>query len=441
MKIPRLLLLFVLSLSPLLGAAELPRLPAGLVEQAVRLKAPRWKFVGKAVMREIPETFALQVTAVAAFQEPDRLVDGRTLATHLAEKLRFILVTKTPYPDGSTNEPEALGGIGGWTHHVPAHVLLLAKRTPAVWAQLSADEKGRADLLMQALALAAHFCLDDDNDYYLRLDGWSLNHKTWNPNIAEGYADVIVAAALYFGADELDAFFKSFDFDRFIARLDAANFQNIRRGWTWTPAIKELMMHGGAIAVPADQAFAQGIVSQGAGVRNTFTLHGDSLHEPWLIFRGQALRMFDKAVRTRVEVGQGPNTTSRLLHDASAAEVSPWEGQMGMFHEFESTDWNGTRTSLQYAYEGAMIVIPTAVTLKLVGAWDAARGGDVLERRMGVGMGDLLFKAKEGYLGYSQAKFYETHWAQNLAPMGADFIVGLWSTFFAPSPPPSKEVH
>lgn len=421
-----------------LHAATTATLPADLVERAVRLKAPRWKFVNKAVMREIPETFALQVTACAAFQEPDRVVDGKTLATHLAEKLRYILVTPRPSPqaDGSTNEPESLGGIGGWTHHVPAHALLLAKRTPAVWAQLSAEEKGRADLLMQALALAAHFCLDDDNDYYVRLDGASLNHKSWNPNIAEGYADIIVVASLYFGADELNAFFKSFDFDKFIARLDAANFQNIKRGWTWTPAIKDLMMKGGSIAVPSDALLAQGITSHGAGVRNDFTLNGDSLHEPWLIFRGQALRMFSKVVRTRVEVGAGPILTSRLLHDASNADVSPWEGQMGMFCEFESSDWNGMRTSLQYAYEGSMIIIPTAVTLKLVGAWDYKRGGEVIERRMGVGMSDLIFKAKEGYMSYSQAKFYETHFDKNLAPMGADFIFSLWKTYFtAPAKP------
>jgi hypothetical protein len=440
MKFILTLLVITLS-SPWLAATPPPnRLPTDLIERAVRLKAPRWKFVEKVVMREIPETFALQVTAVAAFQEPGRIVDGKTLATHLAEKLRFFLVTEKAYADGSTHEPESLGGIGGWTHHVPAHALLLAKRTPAVWAQLSAGEKARADLLMQALALAAHFCLDDDNDYYLRLDGWSLNHKTWNPNIAEGYADVIVVAALYFGADELNAFFKGFDFDQFIARLEAANFQNIKRGWTWTPAIKDLMMNGGSIAVPADQMLAQGVVSRGAGVRNPFTLHGDSLREPWLIFRGQALRMFSKVARTRIEVGNGPapDKTSRLLHDASPAEMSPWEGQMGMFHEFEATDWNGMRTSLQYAYEGAMIIIPTAVTLKLVGAWDAERGGDVIERRMSVGMADMLFKAKEGYLGYSQAKFYETRWEKNLMPMGADYIVGLWESFFAPPPPPSK---
>ena len=433
-------LLFSLLLAlaaPLFAALPSPgHLPSDLIERAVRLKAPRWKFVGKVVMREIPETFALQVTAVAAFQEPGRMVDGKTLATHLAEKLRYILVTQTAYPDGSTNEPEALGGSGGWTHHVPAHALLLAKRTPAVWSQLSADEKARADLLMQALALAAHFCLDDDNDYYLLLDGYSLFHKSWNPNHVEGYVGAIISASLYFGPDELNAFFKGFDFDKFIARLDAANFQNIKRCWTWNPAIRDLMMNGGPIAVPEKQLLAQGVVTRGLGVRNDFTLNGDTLRDPWRLHRAQAVRLFSKAVRTRVIASA--DFTSSLMNRASAATESPWEGQMGMMQEFESTDWDGLRTSLGYAYEGAMIDIPTAVTLKLVGEWRANDGGDMLERRMGVGMGDMLFKAREGYRSFSQAKPREYNWEEHLLPMGSDFIVGLWQSFFAPPPPPSK---
>jgi hypothetical protein len=433
----RSFLLLALALAvPLPAATALPTLPPDLIELAVRTKAPRWKFVEMTRVREMRETFALQVAAVAAFQTPDAIVDGQTLATHAAEKLRFFLVTPELYPDGSSREPEAQGGIGGWSHHVPAHALLLAKRTPAVWAQLSADEKARADLLMQALALAAHFCLDDDNDYYLLLDGYSLFHKSWNPNHVEGYVGAIISASLYFGPDELNAFFKSFDFDRFIARLEAANFQNIKKCWTWNPAIRDLMMHGGSIAVPEKQLLAQGVVTRGLGVRNDFTLNGDTLHQPWLLHRGQALRLFSKAVRTRVTANA--EFTSGLMHRASPATESPWEGQMGMLHEFESTDWDGTRTSLGYAFEGVMIDIPTAVTLKLVGEWRANEGGDLLERRMGVGMGDMLFKAREGYRSYSQAKVREYNWEDTLLPMGADFIVGLWSTYFAPPPPPSK---
>lgn len=419
-----------------LPAATLPVLPADLVGRAVRTKAPRWKFVAKQRMRELPETFALQVTALAAHQSPDTMVDGKTLATHLAEKLRFILVTPGPYPDGSSREPEAQGGIGGWTHAVPAHALLLAKRTPAAWAQLSADERARADLLMQALALAAHFCLDDDNDYYLLLDGYSLFHKSWNPNHVEGYVGAIISASLYFGADELNAFFLQFDFDRFITQLGAANFLNIKNCWTWNPAIRGLMMNGGPVAVPADQILARGVVTRGAGVRNTFTHDGLSLREPWALHRAQAVRLFSKAVRTRVTANR--EFTSELMHRASAATESPWEGQMGMLHEFESTDWDGLRTSLAYAFEGAMIDLPTAATLKAVGEWRAAEGGDLLERRMGVGMGDLLFKAREGYRSFSQGQPREYWWEKDLEPMGAEFIFGLWQACFAPPPPPSK---
>jgi hypothetical protein len=435
----RLLLFLTLALGTVIAGAETAppnHIDPALVERAVRTKAPRWKFVAKQRLRELPETFALQVTAAAAFQNPETIVDGKTLATHLAEKLRFILVTPQPYPDGSTREPEAQGGIGGWTHHIPAHALLLAKRTPAVWNQLTADEHARADLLMEALALAAHFCLDDDNDYYILLDGYSLFHKSWNPNHVEGYVGAIISASLYFGPDALNELFRTFDFDSFVARLDAANFRNIKNCWTWNPAIRGLMMNGGSITVPADQVLAQGVVTRGAGVRNTFTLNGETLHQPWALHRAQAVRLFSKAVRTKIII-QGENT-SALLHHASDATESPWEGQMGMLQEFESTDWDGLRTSLGYAYEGVMIDIPTAVTLKLVGEWRSTEGGDMLERRMGVGIGDMLFKAHEGYRSWSQGKPHEYSWEKDLQPMGADFVIGLWRAYFAPPPPPSK---
>ncbi|MDP2138870.1 MAG: hypothetical protein Q8J74_13550 [Candidatus Didemnitutus sp.] len=418
------------------AASPLPLLPDELIAQAVRTPAPRWKFVNPDRYRELPGTFALQVTAAAAFQSPESMVDGKTLATHLAEKIRYFLVSPSVDADGTTREPEAQGGIGGWSHHVPAHALLLAKRTPAVWEQLSADEHARADLLMEALALAAHFCLDDDNDYYLLLDGFSLFHKSWNPNHTDGYVGVIIAASLYFGPADLNARFLAFDFDSFLARLEAANFQNIKRCWTWSPEIRGLMMHGGPVAVPATQILAQGVVTRGAGVRNTFTLDGITLHEPWAMHRAQAVQLYSKAVRTHV-VHSGA-VASRLLHRTSTATESPWEGQMGMLHEFESTDWGGLRTSLGYAYEGVMIDIPTATTLKLLGEWRADEGGDMLEKRMGVGMGDLMFKAREGYHSLFNGRSADYGWERDLVPMGGEFIVGLWQTYFAPPPPPSK---
>jgi hypothetical protein len=431
-------------LVPLLGivlalpsfSAAQPRLPVDLVEKAVRTSPPRWRFVSKARVREIPETFALHVTAVAAHESPDTLVDGKPLASHFAEKLRSFLVTPEPYPDGTTREPEAQGGLGGWTHHVPAHALLLAKRTPAVWDRLSADERARADLLMQALAVAAHHTLDDDNDYYVLLDGYSLFHKSWNPNHVNGYVGVIVAASLYFGADELNAFFRAFDYDTFMTRLDAANFQNIRQCWNWNPEMRGLLMNGGPITTAETHALANNVVTRGRGVRNDFTIDGFTLHDPWHIHRAYALRLYSKATRTRVTVKS--DYTTSLMNLRSAAIDSPWEGQMGMLHEFESTDGRGLRSSLTYCFEGAMIDVPTAVMLKLMRVWSPENGGDTLERRMGVGLADLRFKAQEGYRGWSNGRPNESSWEKNLLPMGADYIYALWETYFAPPPAPSR---
>lgn len=111
---------------------------------------------------------------------------------------------------------------------------------------------------------------------------------------------------------------------------------------------------------------------------------------------------------------------------------------MGMLMEFESTDWDGLRTSLAYAFEGAMIDIPTATTLKLVGEWRSQEGGDLLEKRMGVGMADMLFKAHEGYESWSLGKPHEYDWETYLLPMGSDFITGLWQTYFAAPPEPTE---
>jgi hypothetical protein len=424
----------LLGLASVAGAAPArpSSFPPELLARAVATPAPRWKYVDGRRHAEMAPTFALQFTAVAAHETPNLVVEGKPLAAHLAEKLRSFLVTPEAEPDGATREPEALGGIAGWTHNTAAQALLLARRTPDVWTQFSEDERQRADLLMEALAIAGHFCLDDENDYYVLLDGKTHFHRSWNPNHVEGYVGVVVAASLYFGSDALNAKFKSFDFDAFLARLDAANFQNIRRCWTYHPAIRGLMMNGGSIALGEHAVLAIGVVTSGAGVRNTFTYDGIPLDQPWQLHRSQAVRLFSKAVRTRVTI-DGDNT-SYLLGRASNAQVSPWEGQMGMCHEFESTDWDGLRTSAMYAYEGAMIDLATASTLKVLGEWRANEGGDMVEKRMSVGMADLRFKVREGYRGWSQGKQHFTWWEKDLEPIGAAYVFGLWESLFA-SPP------
>lgn len=413
-----------------------PLFSDALLTQAVAEKAPRWKGTPGQRYREMKEVFALHLTALAAHRAPQRTIAGTTLADDVAQKILSFLRSGGPDADGFSREPEAYGGLGGWTHSAAAHTLLLAKRTPEIWRHFSADDRHRADLVMHALAVAAHFTLEDGNDYPVAMDGVSIIYKSWNPNITEGYADVIIAASLYFGADELDTFFTAFDFDAFVTELRAVHFHNILRGWTHTPAIRDLVMRGGEFTGPGGPPpKSGGTTGRGHGVRHPFHYRGWPLSQPWEIYRLQANLMFSRNVRTQVTV-TGDNRT-HLMQRATRAEFSPWEGQMGMLLEFETTDWNGMRSSLGYAFEGAMIHLGTAATLRVLGEWrDDAAGRDI-ERRMSVGIADLMFKAKEGYRGWSLGLERLNWLEQDLQPMGSDYIFPLWTELFSPAPEPT----
>ena len=105
--------------------AAAPPFDPVLLERAVAEKSPRWKFVRGTRYRELPETFAMQLVAISAAQDPNHRVGDTTLAESLATKIQFFLRNDGPDADGNTNEPEAQGGIGGWSHNAAAWALLI----------------------------------------------------------------------------------------------------------------------------------------------------------------------------------------------------------------------------------------------------------------------------------------------------------------------------
>lgn len=398
---------------------------------ACREESPRWKFVAGTRYREMPRVFALQLLALAARAEPGRRIAGATLAEHLVSKLHPLLGGLPPDAEGHTREPEAQGGIGGWTHAAAAWSLVLTKETPEAWSRLPGAEKHRADLIMRALAVAGHFTMGDGNDCHVLLDGVSVHHKGWNINMTEGYVDVLAAAGRWLGGEPLDAFFAGFDFEPFVAELQAAGLHNIVRCWTHRPEIADLLMHGGRHRLPPPKTplAMGGLEGVAQGVRRPFAFQGIRATEAWALHCLWGFRQFARAVRTRIIV-QGDSHT-HLLQRATAAEVSPWEGRNGMCTEFETTDWFGVRSSLTYAFEGVMINVGTAASLRVLGLWPDDAAGRELERRMAVGMADLMFKAREGYRGWAHGR-ENIAGAEDLVGHGAEFVGPMWSELFAP---------
>ncbi len=397
---------------------------------AINEESPRWKFVPGTRYREMPRTFALQLLALAAYGEPAREVGGRSLASALIEKLHPLLGgLPADDPEGNTREPEAQGGISGWTHAAPAFTLLLAKRMPSVWSQLSEDEHHRADLIMQALAIAGHFTMSDANSYHVLMDGISNHDKSWNINITEGYVDVLIAAGLYFGAPQLNAWFQQFDFDAFIAEADRMGLRNIVRSWTHRPFIRDLVMNGGRYSREGCEGptFERKIACNGRGVRCECFFQGYGLEQSWEIFRTQSTRQFSKACRTEVAALAGEST--RLLQRETAATVSPWEGQLGMCVEFETNDWYGIRSCLTYVFEGVMIQLGTAASMRVLGLWPDNAEARYLEQCMAVGVSDLMFKGREGYRGWAHGKEVIEGFEQ-MTERGSDYVFPMWSELF-----------
>ncbi len=385
-----------------------------------------------------PTTFALQLTAVAAHLNPDRKIGDHALAEDVTATLRTLLDGAGPDAEGHTREPDAAGGIAGWTHNAAAQILLLAKRPPAIWTALSPAGRQRADLTMHALAAAGHHLTDDDNDDHTRIDGIGLQHKRWNPNIAEGYVgyvDMMATASLYFGAKDLNNFFLTFDFNAFNAQLKAANLLNIYRCWHHEPAMRELFMGGGAYTHRNSPAPSQpeGVPACGAGIRNSYSYQRRTLAQPREIYRTQCDRMYAKSVRTIIVI-DGANHP-RLLQRASTATLSPDEGHMGMCYELESMDGPGMRTSIIYAFEGLIINLGTAATFRVPRLWSDHLSGRDIERRMAVGVSDTMFRAKEGDRGWAGGKETIAWLAKDLQPLGSDYISPLWSEFFPPVTP------
>lgn len=402
---------------------DAPKFDPELLTRAVAEKPPRWKFIRGTRYRELPETFAMQLVAIAAAGHPNQPIGDTTLAKSLATKIQFFLRNDGPDADGNTREPEAQGGIGGWSHNAAAWSLLIAKRTPEVWTLLTADDRHRADVLMHALAVGGHFTHGDANDYHVLLDGISWYHKSWNPNHIEGYAGVMIAAAAYFGPDELNAFFRNFDYATFRQELIDLQFQNILQTWENEPAMAGLLMQGGDYQRPNRPP------GHGRGIRQDFTYRGRTLHQPWEIYQTQADRLWSKAVRTQVNIHGDAH--GRLLQQRTDATVSPYEGRMGMIYEFEAMDNAGLRTSLGYAYDCVMIHLGTAASFKALGMWqDDATGRDI-EQRMAVGMADLIFKANEGYEGWANGRV-SSYDITDLQQNGSDYIFALWHGLFSP---------
>ena len=315
------------------------------------------------------------------------------------------------------HEPNAGGGLNGWTHSAIAQAFLLVKSTPEVWSRLNADEQNRMDWIMRALAVAGHFGYDDGNDYKTSMHTDDNSYKKWNPN-HRLYLFVVLAASQYFGPDELNNIFTSFDYDEYLKKFDELGFTNIKAVWTcfdWKP----LMENGGTYLSPKSNKE----MGTGTGVRHPFTYEKIPL--------GNIVEIFALAQEYNYSdtVTNGIEGKSWILDNGS----SPFLGQTGMMREFNSHDAAGTRSSLSYCEENFSPYTIMYITLDVLGLLpkDSPRIQEIGKRIL-VGNGDFLYKKETGFHSFQHGKGKDSVKGESAKWLPFPIVIELWSKYLGP---------
>ena len=332
---------------------------------------------------------ALYYLTLAAYLDESTAASDGTLAKDAAlTQLRALI-------EGG-NEPYACVGPY-WSHAVVAASLVLVKNTPAVYDELSQDEKDRMDWLMKALAIAGNWGFNDQNNYKTGFDLLGNFNKAWNPNYRNTYLNVVISAAMYFGAEELDEIYTSFSYDEYMAKFEEYGFTNIMH--TWSVAGKDLMENGGectllgGIGASGMEAGQSG--GKGAGVKIAFQYNGMGLDDLDGIFSSLLDYTYGAVVASSHGV-EGGEYYSYIL----SGKPSPYEGYNGMMYEFCS----GSRSSAGYCYDSMMILMSMYANFKLFAGWDSSEDWQqTFDSWIYVGTEDLIFKLTEGYKGYSSS--------------------------------------
>lgn len=309
-------------------------------------------------------------------------------------------------------EPSCRGALSGWIDGPVSQAFALAKHTPAVWNQLSKQEKEKVDFIMSYMAVVFNYHQNYLNNPKKDLSQKYDAQKGWNPNMQEGGIHTMIAAYLYFGgADKVNEILANFSYDEYIAKMDEYGFTNVKYFFELTG--KELLEEGGIDA-------GGGVVK---GAKLPFTYMDTSTSEeipydPYLLFRSTALRQFCHVVSSTVYDGRG------YIGDGS---TSPYEGRMGMCMEFKAQDGNGIRTDAHYVTLSLRNTIPTRATLEALGYWNGD-DRDEIDELMYVGIGDYFYKVDpehEGYYGHQ--KGHDTHQVeQNFNDQGHEFYKQVW---------------
>ena len=291
--------------------------------------------------------------------------------------------------------PTATGGYQDQKQLGTAFLFLLAKRTPAIWNELSQAEQALIDLIMEAFTYSSTFTTKDEVAGNLGMNGDTNLNRDWNPNYQNGMVGMIIVTALYWGFTEFEAKLAAYDDAAFVAKLRANRMNNL-------------------LATYANPSRPNGALVQ-AGLRkmvngSIYRFHGISERDLLGLFNYIASRTFSATISCGLNNGAGIDGYGRIVKNCN---LLPNVGRKGMMLEFDGWDAEGKRSSADYNW-GAWYVLNYSRAALQIEGWlttstreQNATLADTMNRYQ-MGSIDLWFKISPekggGYLDYEHGR-------------------------------------
>jgi|GEM_PF-2056815 len=317
--------------------------------------------------------------------------------------------------------PTGRGGIGEWVDGTVAMAIALARHNPEVWDLLSADTKVRADVIMTSLAISGNHLHNYANTHNVDMSHIYEWNKSWNPNLTEGYVDMMIGVYYYFGgADEVNAIFDGFDVNVHIAKLEQYGYlviagyykKNIDRltlGGSYTDTVYR---NNQPFNVTSTYVPMKGLHFTYRDINNSTRIQ----YDPIELYKSVAKVMYNRVGVSEFNfVATIDGVQQNVRVGIADMSKSPFDGLLGMANELNSIDGNGLRSDGGYVLDNWKTSIPAAATIKAFGDWKGEGINDI-ESRMYVGSEDFLFKinpARGGYNGWEKGK--KSHFSENSA--------------------------
>ena len=291
---------------------------------------------------------------------------GKTVDGALLAQVRNLI--------GGGHEPDADGGLEGWSHAPVAQALLLLKHGPA-WSELSSAEQNKVALVEEAMGFGGDYAYNDANNFSSGICGFGNFAKTNNPNYEDGYVDVELAAIQFFGPSQWNSLLAGFDDATFAAQLDSAGLTNA----------------GGCFTTVGSAA--------NSAIRPPWVFKGHGSSDVMGLWNQLATDTFTQTVASSVTGTSNGTTVTAHISDGS---TSPEQGRFGMEREFNSTDSGGLRSSALYAFEGWMNVTGSRAAMSALGAFSCSAASSAAAYH--VGTLDLMYKLDHGYISYAASQ-------------------------------------